>query len=110
MNVLPGNLDIIKFGMMEIDQVATALIQWLVSGPSVKALFVTITPSLETTDVFAEFGRVVALHEVFLDSSLIVSGTHPRQDFRLTRISPDRFDENLIRLSLVDALRSPPSL
>lgn len=68
MDVLTWDLHIIEFGMVEVDEVATTLIQWLITRSSVQTPLVAIAPVLEAADVLAELGCIA--HEVLLDSSL----------------------------------------
>jgi hypothetical protein len=65
---LAWNLDIVKLGVVELDEVAAALVQLLESRSSVQTLFVTVTPDLQPADILAQLRCVP--HEVLFDRDL----------------------------------------
>ena len=69
MNVLAWHFHSIELGMVEVDEIATALIQGLESRSCIKTPLVAIPPVLQSSNVLPQLRRVV--HEVLLDSILL---------------------------------------
>jgi len=77
LNVLTRDLDIVEPGVVELDQVATTLVQRLSFGSRIEIPLVCISPPLQASDVLAKLRHV--LHEVFFDRSLCCQRVPPTQ-------------------------------